>query len=141
MATDSADVYVLCICGFLALLGNGIILITGAMNRKLRSSTADVMTLSLSLADLLVAVISLPCHVILRYSLPRDTMGCVFVCALFLMFHLVSILNLFILTMEKFIAIRFPFAFHRFYSTTRAVQLCIAGWLIGELFSCVSLDG
>ncbi len=129
---DFTNVYVLTGFGVIALLGNGFILLTGVANRKLRNSSTDVTTLSLSLADLCMALVTVPCHVLISLQLPHDVIGCLFVLTGFLVFHLISILNLLILTLEKFVVIRFPFAYQRFYTPKRALQLCAASWLLGK---------
>lgn len=129
---DLSNVYFLAVMGVIALVGNGFILLTGIVNPRLRKSSADVMTLSLSLADLCMGFVTVPCHVLLQLHVPRKDMDCLFTIVGFLGFHLISIVNLFMLTLDKFVAIRFPFAYQRLYTPRRAVLLCAAGWLLGE---------
>ena len=100
---------------FFSLAGNLLIIISAIVNKKLRSAT-HILILNLAISDLLISTFSLPLRTIrlastaslMTPSSARSTLFCRLTTALSITLFASSNFNLFLLTLDRYIGIKFP---------------------------------
>ncbi|CAH1798848.1 unnamed protein product [Owenia fusiformis] len=124
----------------LTILGNALVCLAILLNRTLQRTT-NYFILSLAVADLLLGIIVLPFSAILTSS-KQWYFGIVW-CNIDLSFDVMlctaSILNLFMISLERYFAITSPMTYQR-YLTFRKVLIAIAlVWVVSFLSSFVPI--
>ncbi|EDO43530.1 predicted protein [Nematostella vectensis] len=101
-------------------------------------SHASLFTLSLSLSDVLTGMISIPLQNAARIMNIHSSIVCQTHGILILLFPAITVLNLMVISIEKYLAIFYPF----YLPSTRAVRGLIASmWLLGvAITTCYNIN-
>lgn len=116
---------------FVAVLGNGIVIYLICTRRRLHVMT-NYFVVSLAMADFLVGLF-LPSFIIACnfWSNCEITTYNMF----FNLFTLVSIANLFVMTVDRYISIVHPLRYQSYVTSSRLVGAMLASWIIPALLS------
>ncbi|XP_064599734.1 adenosine receptor A2b-like [Liolophura sinensis] len=124
-----------------SLLGNVLVLWAVAINRRLRTVT-NLFIVSLATADLFVAVVAIPSAIASYNGLPKNNFyGCVFVNSIVILFTQSSVFSLLAIAIERFMAIKYPYAYETYFTSTNAIKLIIVTWLLSILIGLVPIMG
>lgn len=121
-----------CLIGLMGSSSNSIVLLAIYKERKLRTIT-NCFVGSLAASDVLVGLIVPPITILTEVGLPRNFTGCVVLNSLVVLLTNVSVLNLLSVALERFLAIRNPFLYHRWLTNERAMVLVAVSW-VGAMF-------
>ena len=123
------------------LLGNGSVCATVILNRSLRTFT-NLLVVSLAISDIMFATLSLPFRVhqtihnfkwclsegLCQFWVWADSLCC---CA--------SIWNLALISVDRFLATKYPLTYHQLITRRRAVLMVASVWLLSLLVSSLGL--
>jgi hypothetical protein len=112
----------------LSILGNGMVLLVIARERRLRTVT-NYCVASLATADLLVGVLGIPCVLVSLYGYPSNFYGCLILNSMIIVLTQISIFSLLVIAMERFLAIRFPFWYKSHCSGEAAAGVIVCAWV------------
>ncbi|KAK2181301.1 hypothetical protein NP493_402g04019 [Ridgeia piscesae] len=121
-------------------LGNALVLWVIIRRQQLHTTT-NVFIASLAASDMLVGLVGIPCVLVTSFGLPRNLYGCLLVNCAILSFTQVSIFGLLSVALERFVAIRFPFLYTQYVTTTVALVVSAVNWLIGCFIGLIPLFG
>lgn len=127
---------------FLAsLVGNCILFLAIIRNKRLRRSSTNFSILNLSLANILITIFCIPVFTIDTFIAERWVFG-VIGCKLVIFLQNTSInaaiLTLLALSVEKFVAVYFPFYVRS--QRTKVRYLVVGAWIVGIIHSSVYLS-
>ena len=125
------------------ILGNSLILISLIRYKSLRKTKAFILIGNLAVSDLLVGLVVIPMDIYLLLTdyLSNNRTYCLYYYCLIYTLITASVLNLFLLSVERFHAIIRPFQ-HNLRFTARRVYLIICiTWLLVILFGSLPLLG
>ncbi|XP_077992849.1 histamine H2 receptor-like [Glandiceps talaboti] len=118
------------------ILGNILVCLAAVVNRKLRTVT-NFFVVSLAVADLLVGLLVLPFSA--TYEIKREWPFGVILCNIWISMDVllctVSILNLFAISLDRYIAITRPMRYPLIMTTGRASVTLVLIWSISFLVS------
>lgn len=133
---------VLMVCVFIvALIGNGVGVTVIYLSKMLRKHPTNLLVASLNLCDIGVILCSIPLRLdqILYGRFCFDIHACRFFNVTDLLFHISSISHLFVIAIERCVAIRAPF-FHRYtVSTKTVVQAIVITWVYSAIWTGVGM--
>lgn len=129
-----------CVVGVFATLGNGLVLLAIYKTHALRTIT-NCFIGSLATADMLVGLVIPPTTILVFRGLPRNFHACVFINSLVVLITNISILNLAAVALERFIAIRYPFHYHRLLTIQRAMYVVVITWITAILVGLIPTMG
>ena len=121
-------------------IGNALVLWVIVRRRQLHTTT-NVFIASLAASDMLVGLVGIPCVLVTSFLLPRILYGCLMVNCTILMFFQVSINGLLTVSVERFVAIRWPFYYARYMTVRVAVAVSALNWLVGCIIGLIPLFG
>ncbi|KAI0230850.1 hypothetical protein LSAT2_018794 [Lamellibrachia satsuma] len=125
----------------LSLLTNATILIAFARCRQLHKHSSNVLLIFLASADLMYVVVSVPSAFLVVDGYPHSYYGCLFiVCSTTLPLQL-TVSTLFVIAVDRFIAIRWPFKHAEYCSRSRIVKYVLLLWVIGAGFIYLPMFG
>ena len=125
----------------LSLFANAMILIAFARCRQLRKRSSNVLLMFLASGDLLQVVLSVPISLFVVNGYPHNYYGCLFmVCSSTLPLQL-TISALFVIAVDRFIAVRWPFKHAEYCSRSRIVKCVVFLWVIGAGFIYLPMFG
>ena len=125
----------------LSLLTNAMILIAFARCRQLHKHSSNVLLIFLASADLMYVVVSVPSAFLVVDGYPHSYYGCLFiVCSTTLPLQL-TVSTLFIIAVDRFIAVRWPFKHAEYCSRSRIVKCVLLLWVIGAGFIYLPMFG
>ena len=126
--------------GLVTLVGNFMVLLAIYRNKPLRTAT-NCFIGSLALADLFVGI-SVPPLVALSFvGLPHNFLGCVFINSLVVVFTQISIFGLLAIAMERFIAIKYPFAYQKHVTIFRSIITLLVTFILACVVGLVPMFG
>ncbi|XP_028398264.1 histamine H2 receptor-like [Dendronephthya gigantea] len=121
--------------GLLVILtacGNVIICVAILKNRHLRTSS-NLLIINMAFGDILYSVSTLPLSMVLMCSRgsewPLGRAGNVFFDAVWLLFFVLSFLNVQVIALNRFVAITKPYAYKIAATKKRTVGLCVCIWV------------
>lgn len=127
--------------GVASLLGNILVLWAVAITRRLRTVT-NLFIVSLATADLFVAVVAIPCAIATYNGLPENNFyGCVFVNSIVILFTQSSVFSLLAIAVERFMAIKYPYAYETYFTSANAIKIIIVTWLLSIFIGLVPIMG
>ena len=118
--------------GLAAVIGNAVVLWLLYKNESLRTISNQFLA-SLSVADLLVGLVIDPAWIAIKcYIKPREPTHILFDVIMLLWIHTTAAttFNLCCVSVDRFIAIRFPFRYHDIVTKKRCYTVIILLWLI-----------
>ncbi|XP_033110601.1 adenosine receptor A2a-like [Anneissia japonica] len=123
------------------VIGNLVVILSIYRNQELANTSSYIFISSLALFDFLTGLIGLP-FAIVGFLLRRQFLYSVN-CAIWyfapcMIFVQVSVLNMVLITFDRFIAIKYPFRYHKWMSPGRAIRISIFADLFGILFGSMS---
>lgn len=128
------------VMGALSCAGNGLVLLAIIKNPRLQTVT-NCFIASLALADFLVGIVVAPLAALSYLGLPHNFLGCVFTNSVVLTFTQVSIFNLLAVAIERFCAIKHPFAYTRHIDIKRALLVNAVVWCMGTFIGFIPVFG
>ncbi|XP_076442736.1 adenosine receptor A3-like [Babylonia areolata] len=129
-----------CTISAVSVVANGLVLSALWRFPSLRTTTNTLIG-SLTLSDLLVSCVVGPTSAMTFHGVPQNLYGCIFFNCLAIVFTNVNVLNLLLITIERFLAVKYPIM-HRRKVTNRKVRIAIGvAWLTGMLIGFVPLMG
>ncbi|XP_072025058.1 allatostatin-A receptor-like [Amphiura filiformis] len=122
----------------LGIIGNGLVILVYAKNRKMRSTTNGLLV-GLAAADLLTSILLIPIPQLL--TVPMDWRGhlyCKIVYSSVIMWILivVSIFTLTMVSFERYLAISYPIRYRMVFSKSRPKYIMLGIWIIAI---CINL--
>ena len=116
------------------LIENGCIILAFLKDKELRKRSANILVFSQATADYFTGLIFIPTYLIEK-SLKTKHVTPFFIC--YMLF--ISLLNLFALALDRFLALRKPFLHHRMMSSTRTIKVLVTIWVIPLFLSLLPL--
>ncbi len=135
-----SNVVIEILIGALAVFGNGLVITVLLRYRHLRSIT-NYFVLNLALSDFLLGLVGIPCVVLVLYGLPRHFEGCLLATSAIIIMAMASVFSLFSVTVERFVAIRHPFFYRRWFTPRLVLWLSLGNWAVALLVGLVPLMG
>lgn len=133
-----ADVFValfLVVLVVLAIVGNALVILSVALYRRMRTFT-NVLLVSLSSADLFVGILIMPIAVVSQLQRHRWTFGPL-ICKLWasadVLLCTASILNLCVISLDRYFAITSPLRYTRTRSHKLAAGLVMSVWVLATI--------
>ena len=134
---DYAIIWLLAIMSVLSFTGSLLIIIAAVINKKLRSFT-HILIINQAAADMLLSTISLPLRILrmattsslLNSTAISSTNYCIFTTFTTIILFGASVFSLFLLTLDRFLGIRFPMRYRIQVKTSHLVLSIIIAWLI-----------
>ncbi|KAH3873052.1 hypothetical protein DPMN_036277 [Dreissena polymorpha] len=118
------------------VFGNALILLALVKYRALRRVKAFLLVGNLAAADFLVGLVAIPMNLVsmasLRYS--HSVQFCFWHVCIMYTSVLASVVNLFLLSLERFDAIVNPFCHHKLFTTRRVYFMMIFAWIVVGIF-------
>ena len=133
---------VVLICVFvIGLMGNGLAVIVIFLSRSLRKQSTNLFVASLNLCDIGVILCIVPLRI--NEALYDDFCFGIHVCRYFnlsdSLFHVSSISHLFVMAIERYVAVRVPFVYHRQFNRTMTIKIICATWMYSVLWTLASV--
>lgn len=121
---------------FIAVMGNGIVIYVICTRKRLQRVIANCFVLSLAGVDFLVGLFVLTFYIICHFW-----SGCQIAIfnMFFNMFTLVSVANIFIMTVDRFIAIVHPLRYPSLATSRRVLAAVITTWVLPTILSFTPL--
>ena len=113
-----------------AIIGNFTLMGMVVIVRKLHSK-AHIFIVDLTISDILVALTVMPIDIdkLMRNGFLYNTTTCEFVSVMFFMSLPASALSLSLLTLERFITLKYPLTHHNILTKKRAIFALVVKWL------------
>ena len=129
--------------GFATVAGNAVVLWLFYRNESLRTTSNGFLT-SLSVTDFLVGLVIDPVWIVIRCLIQPPVQSTLHYCIYMLWIHTTTAttFNLCCVSVDRFIAIRFPFRYQDFVTKKRCCTVIILVWLISLClpFTAISVD-
>lgn len=138
-ARDNFFIVVEASVGFLAVLGNGLVVAAIWTTPRLHNITT-IFICNLAAADVAVGLLVTPCTILSFKGLPRDFYGCVFIQCVLLVFTNISVFMLLAVAIERVYVLKSPFM-QKFVSFRRAVQINMGVWVLGGVLGMIPMYG
>ncbi|XP_070984285.1 adenosine receptor A1-like [Oncorhynchus clarkii lewisi] len=125
----------------LAIAGNFLVCLAVNRNRKLRTVT-NYFLVSLSVADIFVGVLAIPCAVLTDLGQPRHNLPlCLLLLSVLIVLTQSSILSLLAVAAERYVAILLPLQYQRIVSPRNARLALILTWCLALFSGSIPLMG
>ncbi|XP_030848407.1 D(1) dopamine receptor-like [Strongylocentrotus purpuratus] len=121
----------------LAIGGNALVIASVLVFRKLRTVT-NYFIVSLAISDLLLALFVMDfnaCFIVLGDYWPFGQVFCRFYISIDIMLSTASILNLCLISLDRYWAITSPFSYYQRVNATNAIILIVVVWVTSFLIS------
>ena len=125
----------------ITLLGNGSVCVTVFLNRSLRTFT-NLLVVSLAVSDLMVATLSLPFRVhqtLHNFQWCMSEGFCQFWISADFLCCCASIWNLALISVDRFLATKYPLNYHQMITKRNAVLMVSGVWLLSILVASLGL--
>ena len=118
-----------------------MILLAFARCRQLRKRNSNVLLVFLASADLLHVVLTIPIIFAIQRGYPHNYYACLFVVCTATLALQLTISTLFIIAVDRFIAVRWPFRHAEICSRSRMIKSIVLLWIIGAGFIYLPMFG
>lgn len=137
-AADPAMWYwiIRCVIAGLIVVGNSLIIYLILTRRRLHNTT-NWLTLSLAVADLLIGLAVTPSSVFCRFSSFKCDWNLISIMAL--VFLYASVGNLFVITLDRYVAVVIPLKYSVFKTARVRTRLILCAWIVPGGLSFVYL--
>ncbi|KAM3584900.1 uncharacterized protein V6R79_002071 [Siganus canaliculatus] len=123
----------------LAIVGNFLVCLAVACNRKLRTAT-NYFLVSLAVADILVGLVAIPCAVLTDLGLPHHNLPlCLLLVCMMIVLTQSSILSMLAIAAERYLAILLPFQYQRIMTPRNAKLVLLVTWCLAAVSGSVPL--
>ncbi|XP_022080590.1 histamine H2 receptor-like [Acanthaster planci] len=124
----------------MTIVGNIFVILAPSVNRRLRSVTG-LFIVSLAVADLLLGIVVLPFSAIFEVwrCWPFGAVLCNLYVSCDVMFCTASILNLFAISIDRYVAITDPMAYHQRLTRGKALLIINLMWVVSLFISFLPL--
>ena len=127
---------------FVAVTGNAAVCIVILSSRYLRSQVTNYFIISLAVSDIFVTLFTLPVRILETLHNWNFCVG-LSACRLFFsmdaLFNVASVTNLFLITIDRFLAITQPFQYNSMMSSGTALLLIGCTWVYSSIWSGLSV--
>lgn len=120
------------IISILIVFGNSIVVLA-IIRKELLHTVTNAFIGSLAAADILVGLFVSPYTVMAALNLPKNGLGCILLNYSLIVITNISILMLLAITIERFIAIRFPYIYVKHLTLPRAFTFIGFIWALGAI--------
>lgn len=130
-------IFVLSFLPMITIAGNILVIITVLKRYRFRQRT-NIFVVSLSVADLMVAVTVMPFAILQQFAEVSWTSRkdiCLLSMSFDVMFTTTSILNLMCMTIDRYIAVCSPFRYHVLMSRRSVAGLLLTCWILPTILS------
>uniref|UniRef100_A0A1I8JHW7 G_PROTEIN_RECEP_F1_2 domain-containing protein n=1 Tax=Macrostomum lignano TaxID=282301 RepID=A0A1I8JHW7_9PLAT len=129
------------IIAVIAVLGNSLTIAAVLLDRSMRRPT-NYLVASLAATDLLVGMVAIPLSLTAGDGFPRNNfLGCLTVNSLIVSFTQVSIFGLLAISLERFVAVRFPLRYRLLCDSRCVAVTVVMTWSCGAAVGFVPLMG
>ena len=111
------------------------------MKFKYLRTITNHYVISLSVADLLVGLIGIPCAIATAVGLPRNFYGCLFMNSLLLLLCTSSIFSLVAVTMDRYWAIMYPMTYSAKANHKKTLFVIFFCWVLAAIIGLLPLFG
>ncbi|XP_033110598.1 adenosine receptor A2b-like [Anneissia japonica] len=123
------------------VFGNLIVILSIYRKRALAQTPSNIFMSSLALADIMTGLIGVPFSIV-GYLLRKRFLYSVN-CAIWyfvpcIIFIHVSVFNLIVITLDRFLAIRYPLRYHVWIAPERAIRICVFVYFLGTFLGSSS---
>ena len=121
----------------IASSGNILVCLAYKMTRDLRRNVAHMFVTSLAVSDLLVCIFVIPIKIhttLHNHKFCMSNHVCRFYYTVEMIFFVASITNLFAVTIDRFVATTFPYAYQRCFTKARAKVILVTVWCYAILW-------
>ncbi|KAK0140797.1 Adenosine receptor A2b [Merluccius polli] len=123
----------------MAVIGNLLVFLAVRRNRRLRTVT-NYFLVSLSVADILVGLVAIPCAVLTDLGQPHNDLPlCLVLLSILMVLTQSSILSLLAVAVERYMAILRPFQYQRVMNPRNARLALVLTWSLSLLSGSVPL--
>ncbi|XP_031563736.1 octopamine receptor beta-1R-like [Actinia tenebrosa] len=130
------DTVVLGIIASLSLCGNGVVILLIGTRKKLRKhASPNWFVLSLALADMCVGGLYAPSRFICRFATSCSVITWNIIYYFQSVFLSSSVLNLCVLTFDRYLAVVHPFTYHNVMNSARVFHLIQLAWWVAVLLN------
>ncbi|XP_078620867.1 histamine H1 receptor-like isoform X1 [Branchiostoma floridae x Branchiostoma japonicum] len=134
---NTTALVLLCLLSVFTVLSNGLVLVSIAVERRLRT-VFNCFIVNLAVGDLLVGAVVVPLFTVYKYLgyWPLDKIACVFWLAIDYVTCNVSLLTLCMISFDRCLGIRSPLRYLKVRSKRRRAVVCanVAVWLVVSAF-------
>ncbi|CAH1249277.1 HRH1 [Branchiostoma lanceolatum] len=134
---NTTALVLLCLLSVFTVLSNGLVLISIAIERRLRT-VFNCFIVNLAVGDLLVGAVVVPLFTVYKYLgyWPLDKIACIFWLAIDYVTCNVSLLTLCMISFDRCLGIRSPLRYLKVRSKRRRAVVCgnVAVWLVVSAF-------
>ncbi|OCT79490.1 hypothetical protein XELAEV_18026301mg [Xenopus laevis] len=124
-----------------ATLGNLLVCMAVVHDKKLRTVTNYFLT-SLSVADVCVGAIAIPCAILTSIGYPHNNLElCLLMLSILIMLIICSTLNLLSIAVDRYVAILNPLRYRSIMTPRNALISIIVAWLLSVLSGLLPLMG
>lgn len=125
-----------CVFIFPTIIGNSLILITLLRFQSLRKNKAYILVGNLALSDLLVGLVAMPMDMLpfLFEELSHSVTFCTVQLSFIYTLMGLSVVNLFLLSLERFDSVVYPFEHGRRFTSNRIYVTIVCTWILMALF-------
>lgn len=123
-----------------AIIGNLLVIIVFIKFKYLRTITNHYV-ISLSVADLLIGLIGIPCAIATAVGLPRNFYGCLFMNSLLLLLCTSSIFSLVAVTMDRYWAIMHSLTYSAKANHKKTLLVIFLCWVLASGVGLLPLFG
>ncbi|KAJ7988706.1 hypothetical protein DPEC_G00312010 [Dallia pectoralis] len=125
----------------LSTVGNTLVCMAVTRNRKLRTVT-NYFLVSLSVADIFVGVLAIPCAVLTDLGMPHHNLPlCLALLSVLIVLTQSSILSLLAVAVDRYVAILLPFQYQRIMSPRNTRVALLLTWSLALLSGAIPLMG
>ncbi len=117
----------------LAVVGNFVVLLAYACNRRLRI-VSHYHLISLALSDFMMGAITIPLWLAALQGHPKNHFSCLFALSLIMYIDLASVFSLLVMTFDRYIYICWPLHYNVMVTSRRSIISIIASWSLSAIF-------
>lgn len=124
-----------------SIFGNSLVLMAFALSKQLRNRVTVYFIVSLACSDMAYAIFQIPFNISMKLYMRfcHDMPACYLMVISDSFCNVASILNLFLIAVDRFIAIRMPFRYTSMLSKSRAKKLIAGVWIFSAIWSISGL--
>ncbi|KAJ7374800.1 hypothetical protein OS493_005150 [Desmophyllum pertusum] len=112
--------------------GNSLVILAILHKRRLRN-IPNFFIFDLAVCDLLTVALAVPLRLVEGFQ--PGSIPCSIVIAVTILFDGLSRINIIFISIDRLIAVKFPFAYNTYMTNTTAAILIITGWVVMTVFA------